>query len=312
MEDLNAHYAIGDAMTFEQMVQTKKEEKEISLYNPFEKLTEVNPYVFEDKPVGLRRFAVVSLVGEGFPQKHDSGKCMMKVKVSTISQEKATQMCELIQEKEKNFALFVVEMFKFICLPPLAQDVDSEMNVAIKLEYAALNDEKEEFNNRKKAMMDEVKRHNEITKKIADGELDASEAQSAPILPEDMTKIEPSDEVSDSMEPDGPLCTDKYVVIASIKITKYEKMKDHLIVKICGTFENEADANSHMKTLKKDTKYKLFDVTVCDMYVWLEMPPPYELIENVVFDSEKLTETLGQRKQTINIDSSDMQIANDN
>jgi|GEM_PF-7061600 hypothetical protein len=312
MEDLNAHYSVGEALTWEQMVQTKKEEKELSLYNPFENLTEVNSYVFEDKPVGLRRFAVVSLVGEGFPQKHESsGKCMMKVKVSTISQEKATQMCELIQEKEKKFALFVVEMFKFICLPPLAQDVDSEMNVAIKLEYTALNEEKEEFNNRKKAMMDEVKRHNEITKKIANGELDASEAQSAPILPEDMTKIEPSNEVSDSMEPDAPLCTDKYVVIASIKTTKYEKMKDHLIVKICGTFENEADANSHMKSLKKDTKYKLFDVSVCDMYVWLEMPPPYELIENVVFDSKKLTETLGQRKQTINIDSSDMQIDND-
>ena len=312
MEDLNAHYSVGDAMTFEQMMQTKKEEKELSLYNPFEKLTDTNPYVFEDKPVGLRRFAVVNLVGEGFPQKHErSGKCMMKVKVSTISHEKATQMCELIQQKEKNFALYVVEMFKFICLPPLVQDVDSEMNTAIKMEYEAVDDEREEFNNRKKVMMDEVKRHNEITKKIADGELDATEAQSAPILPEDMTKIEQSDEVSDSMEPDAPLCTDKYVVIASIKITKYEKMKDHIIVKVCGTFETEADANSHMKTLKKDTKYKLFDVTVCDMYVWLEMPPPYELIENVMFDSEKLTETLGQRKQTINIDSSDIQMPND-
>jgi hypothetical protein len=313
MEGLTANYSVGDALTWEQMVQTKKEENEMSLYNPFENSTEVNPYVFEDNPVGLRRFAVVSLVGEGFPQKHEShGKCMMKVKVSTISHDKATQMCELIQEKEKQFALFVVEMFKFICLPPpLAQNVDSEMNDAIKMEYEAVDDEKEEFKNRKKTMMDEVKRHNEITKKIADGDLDASEAQSAPILPEDMTKIEPSNEVSDSMEPDAPLCTDKYVVIASIKTTKYEKMKDHLIVKICGTFENEADANSHMKTLKKDTKYKLFDVTVCDMYVWLEMPPPYELIENVMFDSEKLTETIGQRNQTINIESSDMQMPQD-
>jgi hypothetical protein len=312
MEGLNAHYSVGEALTWEQMVQTKKEEKEISLYNPFENSTEVNPYVFDDKPVGLRRFAVLNIVGEGFPQKHESKKrMMMKVKVSTISQEKAKQMCELIQEKENNFALYVVEMFKFICLPPLAQDVDSEMNTAIKMEYEAVDDEKEEFNNRKKAMMDEVKRHNQITKKIADGELEASEAQSAPILPEDMTKIETSNEISDSMEPDGPLCTDKYVVIATLKLTKYEKMNDHLIVKLCGTFENEADASSHMKTLKKDTKYKLFDVTVCDMYVWLEMPPPYELIENVMFDSEKLTETLGQRKQTINIDSSDMQMPQD-
>ena len=311
MEDLNAHYSVGEPMSYEQMVQMKNKEKEINLYNPFKNLNDTNSYVFEDRPIGLRRFAVVSLVGEGFPQKHESKNCMMKIKTSTISYDKAMQMCELIQQKEQNFALFVVEMFKFICLPPLVHDVDSEMNTAIKMEYEAVDDDKEEFNNRKKVMMDEVKRHNEITKKIADGELDASEAQSAPILPEDMTNIETSNEISDSMEPDTPLCTDKYVVIASMKITKYEKMKDHLLVKICGTFENEADANSHMKTLKKDTKYKLFDVTVCDMYVWLEMPPPYELIENVMFDSEKLTEALGKRKQVINIDSSDIQMPND-
>jgi hypothetical protein len=312
MDDLNAHYSVGDAVTWEQMTKIKKEEKEISLYNPFEHLTDENPYVFEDKPVGLRRFTVCSLVGEGFHQKHENGKSMMKVKVSTISHDKATQMCELIQEKDNKFALYVVEMFKFFCLPPLTlvnpNQVDSEMNTAIQMEYVALDDEKEEFNNRKKTMMDEVKRHNEITKKIADGELDESEAQSAPILPEDMSKVETSNEISDSMEPDVPLCTDKYVVIATLKITKYEKMKDHIIIKLCGTFENETDANSHMKTLKKDTKYKLFDITVCDMYVWLEMPPPYELIENVIFDSEKLTETLGKRKQTINIESTDLQI----
>uniref|UniRef100_A0A6C0IXI4 Uncharacterized protein n=1 Tax=viral metagenome TaxID=1070528 RepID=A0A6C0IXI4_9ZZZZ len=313
MEDINAHYSIGDTMTFEQMVQTKKEEKELSLYNPFEKSKEVNPYVFEDKPVGIRRFAVLSLVGEGFQQRHISNKCMMKVKVSTTSFEQANKMCEVIKEKsELKFALYVVEMFKFVCLPPLLdQDVDSEMNTAIKMEYVAVDDEKEEFNNRKKTMMDEVKRHNEITKKIADGELDESEAQSAPILPEDMIKKETSYEISDSMDPDIPLCTDRYIVISTLKITKYEKMKDRIIVKICGTFENEADANSHMKTMKKDTKYKLFDVTVCDMYVWLEMPPPYELIENVMFDSKKLTETLGQRKQTININTSELHMPSD-
>ena len=311
MESLTANYSIGDAMTFEQMVQTKHEEKELSLYNPFENLTEKNPYLFDDKPVGLRKFAVLNIVGEGFNQKHESGKCMLKVRVSTISNEKAHQLCEVIRERENKFALYVVEMFKFICLPPLTQDVDSEMNHAIKQEYVAVDDEKEEFNNRKNTMMNEVKRHNQIAQQIAEGELDESDAQSAPILPEDMTKLETSNEVSESMEPDAPLCTDKYVVVATLKITKYDKMKDHLIVKLCGTFENEADANYHMKTLKKDTKYKLFDVTVCDMYSWLEMPPHYELIESVMFDSAKLTETLGQRKQTINIDSSDMQMPRD-
>ena len=67
----------------------KREDTEISLYNPFKNSTEKNPYVFEDKPVGLRKFAVVNIVGEKFHQKHDGKKCMMKVKVSTISYDKA-------------------------------------------------------------------------------------------------------------------------------------------------------------------------------------------------------------------------------
>lgn len=312
MDDLNAHYSVGDAMTFEQMVQVKREDTEISLYNPFKNSTEKNPYVFEDKPVGLRKFAVVNIVGETFHQKHDEKKCMMKVKVSTISYDKAQKMCELIKEKDKQYALYILEMFKFVCLPsPDSADVDSEMNTAIEMEYLAVDDEKEEYNERKKIMLNEVKRHNEIASKIANGEIDASLAESAPIFPETMVEKSPDSEVSDSMEPDAPLCNDRYVVIATLKIKKYEKMKDMIILKLCGTFELQDDANSHMKNLKKDTKYKLFDVTVCDMYVWLEIPPPYDLIENVIFDSQKLTETLGARKQKINIDSSDLQLEKD-
>ena len=314
MEDLNAHYSVGDAMTFEQMTQMKRNEKEFSVYNPFTDSKEKNPYVFEDKPVGLRRFAVVNIVGEEFLQKHDGKKCLIKVKASTISHDKAKQMCELIQEKDKQYALYVLEMFKFVCLPPLdalSEEVDSEMNTAIEMEYLAVDDEKNEYKKRKEIMLDEVKRHNEIAKRIAAGEIDKSLAESGPILPEIMKEGVSVREVSESMEPDTPLCNDRYVVVATLKITKYEKMQDKMIIKVCGTFENEVDANSHMTSLKKDTKYKLFDVTVCDMYVWLEMPPPYDLIENVMYDSEKLTETLGSRKQTINIDSSDIQMPQD-
>lgn len=313
MEDLNAHYSIGDAMTFEEMADVKRGEKELSLYNPFENSLEENPYLFEDEPVGLRRFVVANIVGEKFPQKHKDKKCMMKIKVSTVSSEKATQMCALIQEKQTTFGLYVLEMFKFVCLPPLECDADSEMNTAISMEYSSVDDNHNEFVKRRECMKNEVKRHNEIKNRVAAGELDESQVESAPVRPEEVktTNRETIDSMDDSMEPDIPLCNDKYAVLATLTITKYEKMKDHIILKICGTFETVEDATSQMKNLKKDTKYKLFDVTVCDMYAWLQMPPPYELIENVMYDSEKLTETLGQRKKVINIDSSDLQCPQD-
>jgi hypothetical protein len=154
-----------------------------------------------------------------------------------------------------------------------------------------------------------LERHNEISKKIANGELEEKDSESAPLFPEEVKERENTEisEISESMEPDVQLCSDKYVVLATLKITKDEKMKDSVILKICGTFDDESKANSHMKELKKDMKYKIFDVSVCDMYAWLELPPPYELIENVYFDSEKLTEALGVRKKVINVDQTGLQ-----
>lgn len=314
-EDLQAHYDVGEAMTFEQMSQIRKNDKEVSLHNPFKEMQgEKNPYVFEDKPVGVRRFVAVNIVGDKFQQKHETKSCMLKVKVSTVSLEQARRMCTSMQEKESRYAIYVLEMFKFVCLPPpdYECDIDCEMNEAISMEYSAMEESHSDFQKRKQTMLDEVSRHNKIAKQIADGELDASEAESGPILPETMLgDQEDTTNFPEDMEPDTPLCSDKFLVLATLKITNYEKMKDCVIIKICGTFESESAAEAHMKTLKKDMKYKLYDVSVCDMYAWLEVPPPYERLENVLFDSNKLTESLGKKKQTININSSELQCPQD-
>lgn len=330
-EDLQAHYGVGTPMTFEQMRDTKAREREMSLYNPFEDAAagEANPYVFEDAPVGTRRFVVANVVGEEFHQRHAAGKrCMIKVRVSTASVEHARRMCESIAERDATYALYVLEMFKFVCLPPLDAaecDADAEMNEAIRAEYAAVDETQQAYLQRKRTMLDEVTRHNDIARRIAEGELDPSCAESAPVLPERTTGAEgegggddvrqageegrppAAAPVPEAMEPDVPLCSDNYVVVATLEVTKHEKMEGRLIVKICGTFATEADATAHMKQLKKDMKYKLFDVTVCDMYAWLEMPPPYELIDRVLYDSQSLTDCLGTRKTDVNTHSVDLQ-----
>ncbi len=318
MDDLQAHYDVGEPMTFEQMRNVKAREREMPLYDPFDGTSgEKNPYLFEDEPVGSRRFVVASIVVEHFGQKHGDGKCMMKLKVSTASVEHAKRMCDSIAEKDPRYALYVLEMFKFICLPPpSASDCDAEMNEAMRLEYSAVEESHKQFLERKQTMLDEVQRHNDIARRIADGELEESDAQSAPVLPEAVSEAPCTSDssrslIADDMEPDAPLCGDSFVVVATLTVRKYEKLMNHLIVKICGTFPSEADATAHMKELKKDMRYKLFDVTVCDMYAWLEMPPPYELIDNVLFDSRDLTDCLGTRKKTINVHSSDLQVPAD-
>lgn len=309
-EDLEAKYSIGEPMTFDEMVKLRKNDQEFTVHNPFETSQENNPYVFEDKPVGIRRYVIANFVGDGFQQKHKHNKCMMKIKTSTVTSNQAINMCDSIKQKDPKYALYVLEMFKFICIPQPNYncDVDSEMNEAIRMEYSSIQDNRNDFVKRKQTMLNEVERHNDIKRKVARGEIDESQIESNPICPETMNKPDDTENTfTEEMEPDAPLCNDKFVVIASLQISKYEKLKNSLIIKICGTFDNESDATSHMKKIKKNTKYTLFDVSVCDMYAWLEMPPPYELIENVMFDSEKLTQSIGTRRNTINIDSSDLQ-----
>ena len=85
LSSLHARYEVGAAMTFEEMNKLKQEEREYSLSNPFDGIEEENPYLFEDKPVGLRRYAIINAVGPGMAQQHKDGLTMIKVKAATSS-----------------------------------------------------------------------------------------------------------------------------------------------------------------------------------------------------------------------------------
>ena len=307
VEDLEAKYSIGDAVTLEEMQAIKRNEKEFSLQNPFEHETESNPYLFEDKPVGFRHYALLNIVGPGMPQQHEGGKTMIKVKATTATVDDARLLAEQLHNKDKTYGIYVNEMFKFVVVPlPSMDAMDVALNDAIKQEYEAMEDRRHAFSDRKTQMLEDLERQNDITRRIANGELDRSQSDSASKFPEDMTQKVEEPAVSASMEPDPILGRDRYVVVATLKLTKDGPLKDHTVLKLCGSFETEELANSHMTTLKKDLKYKLFDVSVCDMFSWLEIPPPYELIEKVHYDNTKLTEALGSRKQKINITSTDL------
>lgn len=310
IRDLEAKYSIGDAVTFEQMQKIKSNEQEFSLQNPFERETEKNPYVFEDKPVGFRHYALLNIVGPGMPQQHEGGKTLLKVKATTATAEDGRLLAESLHSKDNTYGIYVNEMFKFVVVPPPAVDAtdpDGMLNEAIKNEYTTMEDRSQAFSDRKTQMLEDIERQNDITRRIAEGELDESERDSACKFPENTNEQklqEPT--VTASMEPDPFLGRDRYVVLATLKLTRDGPLKDHVVLKLCGSFETEELANDRMTTLKKDLKYKLFDVCVCDMSSWLEIPPPYELIENVRYDNTKLTEALGARKQQVNITSNEI------
>lgn len=310
LNDVNANYSVGNAMTYEQMMKQRQSETEYELHNPFEEKQETNPYVFEDKPIGARRYALLNLVGPGLPQTHEGGKTFIKLKGATTTINQAKTLANALHEREeKKYGIYLTELFKFICLPPPPADVsiadaDVVMNECIKRSYNEYITKRDDFNTRKKAMMDDLARQNKITERIAAGELPAEAADSKSLFPETQPDHkEEEDRPGESMEKDIPTSSEHYVVIATL-LSALPWADKGVIYKLCGVFETEEKAVTHMKDLKRSSKYKLFDVTVAEMYSWLEMPPPYEVIENVHYDSNKLTEALGQRKQTIEIDQS--------
>ena len=315
LSSLHARYEVGTAMTFEEMNKLKQEEREYSLSNPFDGIEEENPYLFEDKPVGLRRYAIINAVGPGMAQQHKDGLTMIKVKAATSSLEHASNLAVDLHKKSPEYHVFLIELFKFVCVPPPAppregggDDIDKMMNDAIKAEYDSMEHTSRDYRERKNKMLNEVKRHNEINSKIAAGELPPEACESASICPEapDPSAQEGEEggdyDIPLGMEPDAPVGHDSFLVLATLKVTQ-GPLTDRVIYKICGIFEKDEQANAHMTTLKKSNKYKLFDVCVCHMYCWLQMPPPYHLIENVQYDSTKLTEALGARKKKIDISS---------
>lgn len=359
-EDLVAKYSVGEPLTFDEMRRVRQREERAPgtpQSSVFEQSTEANPYLFEDRPVGTGRFVLINAVGPGMPQQHkDRTRIMLKVKASVASVKNAKRLVETLstRESEKRYAIFVNEMFKFGCVPMPAQEVvveeiEAALNDAIKAEFAKANARHEEYQARKSAMLEDIKRQNEIARKISEGLLPAEASDSASICPEpsppppagahaddaagsslDHERYPPAGhttswadavhfvdddadtddgadadpDADDAEEPDLPLGLDKYVVIANLQPLDEAvgPLKvGTVIYKFCGTFETEELATAHVREVKKDPRYKLFDIAVCNMHCWLEIPPPYKLVDKVKYDSTHLTDALGTRKKEIDI-----------
>eukprot|EP00965_Chrysotila_dentata_P222079 6192754-Pleurochrysis_carterae.AAC.1 len=306
LSDIRATYTVGEPLTFEQMQKVRCKDRESLVIDPFEGVTEKCPYLFEDKPVGAGRFALINMVAPGLAQTHAHDKMFIKIKCVTSTVQHGHALARSLQKRstEQKFGIYLLEMFKFACIPPL--DVEDEerdvlMNDAIREGVKNQERSLEDFRKRKQAMLAEVARHNEIAARIASGELPPEAAESECIVPEACDKRGTSSEPAEGwqvltedgalteqhiegMEMDQPLSVERYIVMATM-LVESGQLKGRVIYKICGAFEGEEKANEHMISLKKLLRYKMFDVSVASMYGWLEMPPPYEQLERVHYDS---------------------------
>ena len=307
---MNVQYDIGHPMTFEEMQAFKAAEKNNEFTPHVETAGEKFPHLFEDEAIGNRSIALISIISSNMDQKHEDGCMYMKLKTVCNSLEDAQRLGSMLPNEKTN--IYAVEMFKFNCMPPMKNvstqdESDNTLDNALHAYLNAFDHREGDFNERKQQMLEDIARQEAVKKEIRDGIRPESDLDSSCIFPEPLAeRIDIAK--TNIMQSDPPSTVERFAVLCTADLTNVDcELIGHVIFKICSVHEKSDDAETHMKELKKQSRYKPYDLSVVHMYEWLKMPPPVELINNVCYTSSKLTEVLGERKKTININQTALQ-----
>lgn len=311
VSELSAHMEVGKPLTFEEMQRERSNDQ--SLQSLSTTSTERNPYVFEDKPVNHNNFAVLSMLANSMNQRHETEPSLIKIRGAfpTLEDVRAAQL------PTEKCDLFACELYKF-CILPCSDEIlalgndkrDELMNKCLMAYESVRVTSVDDFDERKRMMTDDIKRQEEIKKKVRKGELPESAIESESICPEPLQDQVP-ERTGPLMLSDRPLDDFTHAVLAIINIqdiTDADKdntydipdfMKDKTITKIAGVFRTEDDAHKHAEKLRKIRNYKHIDLFVVAMYEWLHCPPNVELLPNVKYAQDKLTEAIGTLKDEV-------------
>lgn len=317
ISDLVANYTVGEAVTYDQMMQIKAQDAATSGDQMEEMIgglnkEEKNPYLFDDTPVDNHDICIVSLLSDKLNQKHRSGKTFLKVKAACTGMDDANKMKHLVQDETCD--LYFFGLYKF-CYVPCTQDFcaidpddrDAMLNDALENYKRHRLKSAIEYEQRKTRMMDDMKRQEENKAKFREGLISENELDSASIEPEPIEPEKPGQAYTDVVlsndhqviKSDKHLNDFKFSVIAIVDLADVpnvnEVLKDGCIIKICAVFRQEDEAHKHADKLRKLQRYKHIDLYVCCMYEWLEMPPDQAKLESIHYKQDKLTEALGSR-----------------
>lgn len=299
--DLTAHMDVGAPVTYEEMMQIRAGETLASTDAVYE---EKNPFIFEDGPVGSMRYCVISMLSNSLRQKHNDGGNYMKIRATfTTEKETVEGVAKLDSEK---CDMYAYEMYKFCAFPcseafrsMTDEERDNVLNSAMRAYKHSRIEQNIEYERRKKAMMKDIERQESDKAKIRDGTLDPSALNSSSVMPEPVLTQNKVISKDVSMKSDRPFNEYSIAVLAIVDLADVNEIPSALInsciVKICGVFKSESEADAHATQLRKSVKYKHIDLYVCSLYEWLKIPPSQEEIEMVRYTNEKLTEVLGAK-----------------
>lgn len=106
-----------------------------------------------------QRYVLVSFVGPNSSQK--SEQCGMKIRGAFATEEEAAAHVKRLQKEDTTFDVFMLEMYKWVCIPPSIEKID---DVRYQEEYLqtlisgykqSQEEAKQHFNERKKAVLEQ-------------------------------------------------------------------------------------------------------------------------------------------------------------
>lgn len=319
LKDLVAHYDVGEAVTYEQMMQIRAAEKEndqtsdmIGGLNKDEK----NPYLFDDPHVDNHNICIVSLLSPHLNQQHETGKMFLKIKAACAGQDDAHSITKQITDEKCDMYFF--GMYQFCFIPCTKEFCNLDSDTRDKLLNDALENYKRhrlksaiEYEQRKQRLMEDMKRQEENKEKFREGLISEEELDSSSLEPEPIEEPAPENTVISGstcalpggaqkvIKSDKHFNDFKFAVMAIIDLADVPDVSDILkegcIIKICAVFRQEDEAHKHADKLRNLQRYKHIDLYVCCMYEWLEMPPDQSKLETINYKQQKLTEAVGSR-----------------
>lgn len=307
LQDLDANLEFGAPLTEQEFRALQSGEQSQSTSSLAPETSESNPFVFDDDPVNHNKFAVLSILSNSMNQRHQNDCTVIKIRGAFASMD-AIKRAKIDNE---GCDLFACEMYKF-CILPCSADVmalsveerDEMMNESLRLYEAARLHSNDEFERRKRDMLSDLERQEEIKRKVNEGVLPTEAIESQCIFPEPLAEKQGVNS-TDAMDSDRPVNSFTFAVMAVVDMNDVEStelpevMRGKTIFKLCGAFQKEEEANRHAKRLRKAQRYKHIDVCVAHMYEWLPYPPNIELLPVVHYDQNRLTEAVGALQEEV-------------
>lgn len=204
------------------------------------------------------------------------------------SGETPEELSAVLNMFKSDFDLYMVELYKWFCIPPQLEDADSDFKMAQLIEYRIRENLEREiaFHKRKEACIEDIRRQEELKKMGSAGPgnhcpaalegLDADDEKDGTMRKANIFESHKPAQVIRAKDCERISKRDEFIVFSFMEVPHDNPygLKAAALVKIHGVFDDHAEAMEHSKCVHQTFCHKHFETCVALTDVWLSVPPP--------------------------------------